>query len=87
MVFAEIIFGIFLIIGMFTAFSSLATFVMGLMIWASGTAPLEMIWYLVGAVALIGGSGSTFGVDYYLLPWLKKKWKNIKWVKKWYLYS
>ncbi|TGG87953.1 NAD(P)/FAD-dependent oxidoreductase [Geotoga petraea] len=87
MVFAEIIFGIFLIIGMFTAFSSLATFVMSLLIWASGTAPLEMAWYFVAEIALIGGSGSTFGVDYYLLPWLKKKWKNIKWVKKWYLYS
>jgi NADH dehydrogenase len=46
-----------------------------------------MLWYLAGGIALIGGSGSTFGIDYYLLPWLKKKWKNIKWVKKWYLYS
>jgi NADH dehydrogenase len=87
MVFAEIIFGVLLILGMFTAFSSIATVVMGVMIWSSGMAPLEMLWYLVGGIALIGGSGSTFGVDYYLLPWLKKNWKNIKWVKKWYLYS
>ncbi|MGM0640817.1 MAG: FAD-dependent oxidoreductase [Thermotogota bacterium] len=87
MVFAEIIFGVLLIIGMFTAFSSIATVGMGAMIWASGMAPVEMLWYFVGGIALIGGSGSTFGVDYYLLPWLKKKWKNLKWVKKWYLYS
>jgi NADH dehydrogenase len=87
MVFAEIIFGVLLILGMFTALSSIATVVMGVMIWSSGMAPLEMLWYLAGGIALIGGSGSTFGIDYYLLPWLKKKWKNIKWVKKWYLYS
>lgn len=87
MVFAEITFGILLIIGMFTALSSLATVAMGVMIWASGMAPVEMLWFLVGGIALIGGSGSTFGVDYYLLPWLKKKWKNIKWIKKWYLYT
>jgi NADH dehydrogenase len=86
-VFAEVIFGAFLIIGLFTAFSSFATVGMGLMIWASGMASLDMVWYLLGGIALIGGSGSTFGVDYYLLPWLKSKWKNIKFVRKWYLYS
>lgn len=86
-VFAEVIFGAFLILGLFTAFSSIATVGMGLMIWASGMASLDMIWYLLGGIALIGGSGSAFGIDYYLLPWLKTKWKNNKFVRKWYLYS
>ena len=86
MVFGEIIFGLALIVGLFSSLSAIATIVMGLMIWMSGMAPLEMLWYLVGGVALIGGSGSTFGLDYYVLPWLKKRWNNIKIVQKWYLY-
>ncbi|MDN5342600.1 MULTISPECIES: NAD(P)/FAD-dependent oxidoreductase [Oceanotoga] len=87
MVFAEIVFGILLIAGLFTAISSLATVAMGIMIWSSGMAPFEMLWYIFGAIALVGGSGSTFGLDYYVLPWLKKKWKKVKWAKKWYLYT
>jgi NADH dehydrogenase len=60
---------------------------MGLMIWASGMAPNEMLWYMVAGVATIGGSGSTFGMDYYVLPFLKKHWKRLGFVKKWYLFT
>lgn len=87
MVIAEIVVGICLIIGLFTALASIASVAMGLMIWASGMAPAEMLWYLSAGIALIGGSGSTFGLDYYILPKLKNKWKNIGFVKKWYLYA
>ncbi|WP_201769241.1 hypothetical protein [Fervidicella metallireducens] len=45
-----------------------------------------MLWYLSAGIALIGGSGSTFGLDYYVLPELKKWWKNIGFVKKLYIY-
>lgn len=86
MVIGEIVVGTLLIIGLFTALSSLISIAMGLMIWSSGMAPTEMLWYLSAGVALIGGSGSTFGLDYYVLPVLKKWWQNIGWVKKSYLY-
>lgn len=87
MVIGEVIVGLCLLAGLFTALASLASIVMGLMIWSSGMAPVEMLWYLVGGVATIGGSGSVFGMDYYVLPVLKKYWKNIKFVKKYYLYT
>ncbi|BFH60046.1 FAD-dependent oxidoreductase [Paenibacillus azoreducens] len=87
MVLAEITFGILLIVGLFTALSSIATIGMGIMIWCSGMAPYEMLWYLAAGVALIGGSGSVFGLDYYVLPWLKKHWKRIPVVRRWYLYT
>lgn len=86
MVCAEIIVGLCLIFGLFTALASIVSIGMGLMIYVSGMAPVEMLWYYVGGFALIGGSGSTFGLDYYVLPWLKKVWKKIAWVKKNYLY-
>jgi len=87
MVLAELLFGILLIVGLFTAISSIATVAMGAMIWASGMASLEMIWYMTGGIALIGGSGSTLGLDYYVLPKLKKVWRKIPLVKRWYLYA
>lgn len=85
MVLAEIGIGLALMAGLFTALASIVSVLMGMMIWSSGMAPTEMLWYIFGAIALIGGSGSTFGMDYYVLPFLKKRWKQLKFVKKWYL--
>jgi len=87
MVCAEIVFGIMLIIGLFSAISAIATIAMSLMIWSTKMASTEMLWYVAAAIACIGGSGSTFGLDYYVLPWLKKHWKKIPLVKRWYLYT
>lgn len=86
MVMAEITIGFLLLIGLFTALASIVSIVVCTMIYSSGMAPHEMLWYWAAAVALIGGSGSVFGMDYYVLPWLKKHWKNVGWVKKNYLY-
>lgn len=87
MVFAEIAIGVMLIVGLFTAISSAATVALGIMIWSSSMASSEMLWYMTAGVALIGGSGSMFGLDYYVLPWLKKQWKRIPLVRRWYLYT
>ncbi|AWB43248.1 6-phosphogluconate dehydrogenase [Paenibacillus sp. CAA11] len=87
MVIAEICIGVLLIVGLFTAISSIATVGLGIMIWSSSMASTEMLWYLAAGIALIGGSGSMFGLDYYVLPWLKKQWRRIPIVRKWYLYT
>jgi NADH dehydrogenase len=86
MVIAELLVGLCLLAGLFTAVASLVSVAMGLMIWTSGMAPLEMLWYMASGVALIGGSGSTLGMDYYVMPILKKLWNKIGFVKKNYLY-
>ncbi len=72
MICGEIIFGGMLIIGLFTPVAAIATIAMGCMIWASGMAPTEMLWYLVGGFALIGNSGMVLGLDYYVWPWIRK---------------
>lgn len=87
MVVGEILVGLCLIAGLFTAFASIVSLVMTGMIWSSSMAPPEMLWYMFAGVSLIGGSGSVFGMDYYVLPFLKKNWKKIKFVKKWYIYT
>jgi NADH dehydrogenase len=87
MVLAEIVIGCLLMAGLFTALASIASIGMGAMVWISSMAPFEMLWYMIGSVALIGGSGSTIGLDYYVLPWLKKYYKRIPIVRRWYIYS
>ncbi len=86
MVIGEVIIGLCLIAGLFTALSSLVSIVMGIMIWTSGMAPVEMIWYITAGFGLVGGSGSTLGMDYYVMPIMKKFWNKIGFVKKNYLY-
>ena len=87
MVLAEIAVGLLLIVGLFSAVASLVSLAMCAMIWSSGMAPSEMLWFIAAGIALIGGSGSTFGCDYYVLPFLKKQWNKIGIVRKWYLYN
>ncbi|OBR63983.1 6-phosphogluconate dehydrogenase [Paenibacillus oryzae] len=87
MVCAELIVGALLILGLFTAPAAVVSVAMAIMVWVSGMAPSDMIWYMAGGVALIGGSGSTLGLDYYVYPRLKKIWKKLPIVKRWYLYT
>lgn len=87
MVAAELVVGLLLIAGLFTAPAAVVTVAMGVMVYVSGMAPYEMLWYMAAGFALIGGSGSTFGLDYYVLPRLKKLWRKIPLVRRWYLYT
>jgi NADH:ubiquinone reductase (H+-translocating) len=86
-VFLEIILGLMLIGGLFSAFASAVTVALCVMIYFSGTAAEIILWYFVAGIATVAGSGSTFGLDYYVLPYLKNKWKKLGFVKKWYLYN
>lgn len=87
MVLAEIVVGVLLILGLFSAPAAVVSVAMGVMVWVSGMASEEMLWYLAGGIALIGGSGSTLGLDYYVLPRLKAVWKKLPIVKRWYVYT
>ncbi|MCY6372662.1 FAD-dependent oxidoreductase [Clostridium ganghwense] len=87
MVIGEVVVGLLLIAGLFTAIASITSIAMGTMVWTSGMAPYEMLWYISAGIALIGGSGSTFGLDYYVFPVLKKYWNKLGVVRKSYLYT
>ncbi|MBS4538876.1 FAD-dependent oxidoreductase [Clostridium sp. D2Q-11] len=86
MVIAEVVVGGLLIVGLFTALAAIVSVVMGIMIWTSGMAPTEMLWFLAAGIALIGGAGRTFGLDYYVMPVLKKWWSKTPFARKTYLY-
>lgn len=86
MVIGEIVLGLMLIVGLFTFISAIGTTAMTVGITLTGMSDASILWYFFAGIALIAGSGSTFGLDYYVLPVLKKWWKRTPLARKSYLY-
>jgi len=86
-VLAEILIGLALIGGLFTTPASAASLVLQVMFVTTTGLYLGTFWMIFAAIALLIGSGRIFGLDYYVMPYLKKQWKKVKWVRKWYLYN
>lgn len=86
-VYSEIIIGILLIAGLFTTVSALYSLVLQVMFVTTTGLYLGTWWMIFAAIAVIIGGGRVFGLDYYVMPWLKKHYKNIKIVRKLYIYN
>lgn len=85
-VMAEIGIGLALIGGLFTFLASLASIFMALNFILSAMAGKEILWYIFAGIALMGGAGRAFGLDYYVLPWINKWWKKTKLARKSHLF-
>lgn len=81
-VLTEIGIGLALIGGLFTFIASVASIFMALNFILSAMAGKEILWYIFAAIALMGGAGRAFGLDYYVLPWINKWWKKTKLARK-----
>ena len=85
-VYSEILVGVLLIVGLFTTISGLYSIVLqGMFVTTTGLYRGTW-WMIIAAVAVIFGGGSVFGLDYYAIPLLKEHFKNIKIVRKLYIY-
>lgn len=82
----EILIGLALIGGCFTTLASGGSLVLQFMFVTTTGLYLNNLWMIFAGIAVLIGGGQALGIDYYLMPWLKKHWKNVKWVKKSYLY-
>lgn len=82
----EIAIGLALVGGCFTFLASAGSIVLQFMFVCTTGLYLNGIWMIFAAVAVLIGGGHVFGIDYYLIPWLKKHWKNVRWIRKAYLY-
>ena len=69
-VITEIGIGLCLLAGLFTWLASAASAFMVVNFILSAMAGWEILWFFFGAIALMGGAGRTFGLDYYVMPWL-----------------
>ena len=83
----ELLIGLGLIAGLFTFPSAAVSLILQGMFLTTTGLYLNSVWMIFASVAVLIGGGYTFGLDYYVGPFLKKRWKNTKWVKRWYLYN
>jgi len=68
----EIGIGLALIGGLFTFLASAASVFLCINFILSAMAGVEILWYIASGIALMGGAGRSFGLDYFVLPWLQK---------------
>ncbi|MFW5996182.1 MAG: FAD-dependent oxidoreductase, partial [Halanaerobiaceae bacterium] len=88
-IYTEYALGICLILGLFTFLAALGSVIMSFNLFLAGfggpinslsemlggesVAQPEIKWYFFGSIALLANSGRAFGLDYFVMPWLKRK--------------
>jgi len=82
----EILIGLALIAGLFTFLASIASIGLTANFILSAMAGYDILWYVFAAITLMGGAGRTFGLDHYVIPWIKKWWINTKFARERYWY-
>ena len=83
----EILIGLALIGGLFTTLSSGVSLVLQVMFVCTTGLYLNTFWMIFAGIAVLIGGGRTLGLDYYVMPYLKKLWKKVPFVKRWYIYN
>lgn len=83
----ELLIGLALMGGLLTAPASAGSLVLQFMFITTTGLYLSTVWMIFASVACLVGAGHTVGLDYYAIPWFKRRWKNLRWIKKWYLYN
>ncbi|MGI6752162.1 MAG: FAD-dependent oxidoreductase [Anaerovoracaceae bacterium] len=86
-VIAEILIGLALIGGLFTTPAAAFSLLLQLMFVSSTGLYLGTFWMIFAGIAVLIAGGRTFGLDYYVLPVLKERWKRIPLVRKLYIYN
>lgn len=82
----EIIIGLALFGGAFTWLAAAVSIVLCIMFTLSGMFAWEQLWYVFAAVLCMGGVGRAFGLDYWIMPFIKKIWNGFPWVRRHHLY-
>ena len=86
-VIAEILVGLALIGGLFTTPASALSLILQFMFVCTTGLYLGTFWMIFAGIAVLIGGGRTLGLDYWAMPALKKAWKKIPFIRKWYLYN
>ncbi len=76
-VLVEIGIGLCLIAGLFVFLASAASAFMTVNFILSAMAGWDILWFTFGSIALMSGAGRTFGLDYYVMPWINNLIGNI----------
>ena len=82
-----ILVGLSLMSGLFTTVSSIGAFFYVVVLFMTTGLPFHTWWLAFAPFAVMFAGGRVLSLDYYVMPWLNKRWKKCKCVKKWYLYN
>ena len=85
-VLAEIGIGLALFAGLFTFPAAIVSLGLSIMFLIGALAGKEILWYMAVSIVMLGGAGKAFGLDYWVMPYLKKLWNKTPLAKKTYLY-
>ncbi|MCL2601730.1 MAG: NAD(P)/FAD-dependent oxidoreductase [Treponema sp.] len=72
--------------GLFTTLASLYVILYSAVYILSSGLAFPNMWLPFAGIAFLFIGGRVLALDYYVMPWLKKRWNNCAFAKKWYLY-
>lgn len=84
---AEILVGLALMGGLMTAPAAAFSLILQFMFVCTTGLYLGTFWMVFAGIAVLIGAGRTLGLDYYAMPAIKKWWKKLPFVRKWYIYN
>jgi NADH:ubiquinone reductase (H+-translocating) len=73
MVFIELAIGLAILAGLFTWLANAASAAFLVMFTLTAMLGWDKVWALPASIALMNGSGRTFGLDYWVIPFLQRK--------------
>lgn len=86
-VLGQVAIGLALIAGLFTFPAAVVSLGFSIMFIASGWGNPELLWYIMASIVMLGGAGRGFGLDHYVMPWLKHQWNSTRLAQKTHLYD
>lgn len=70
----ELVLGVCFILGLFTVLAGLGSIFMNVNFMLSGSGDM---WFLVVSIVMLAGAGRSFGLDYYVIPYLSRVIKRL----------
>ena len=82
----EIAIGLALLGGLFTWLAAAGSIAMCGVFILSGMFSWDQLWFVFGAFLLLGGAGRSFGIDHWVMPFIKRLWNATSIARKTHLY-
>ncbi len=83
---AELGIGLMFIGGFLTFPAAIVSLGLSFMFLIGAMAGKEILWYMAVSIVMLGGAGKAFGLDYWVMPFLKKIWNKTPIAKKLYFF-
>ncbi|PKL14558.1 MAG: pyridine nucleotide-disulfide oxidoreductase [Spirochaetae bacterium HGW-Spirochaetae-8] len=85
-VLAEVGIGLCFLGGFLTFPAAIVSIGLSIMFLIGALAGKEILWYMAVSILMLGGAGRAFGLDYWVMPFLKKIWNKTPLAKKTYFF-